>query len=299
MKRLLITGTSGFLGYNLCKDLQDNFTVFGTRHDAQPACSPADTVAMDLSGSLKPVEAFIGDQNIEAIIHCAAMSKAGPCSRNPDEARHINVYGTRGLAEIAARRRIPFIFISTDLVYNSGEGPHGEADADPHLVYSETKFDAELEAFKVCPRTVVLRAALIFGNDDGVRGSFLRDNEQDLGAGKTLTLFTDQYRTPVWSRDIAAAIRIVIDRELRSQVFNIGGDTRINRYDLGLKVAKIFGWNSEQMVPVAMETVTSDAPYMMDCTLDSSRFMKIGGWTPTPLDKALTAVAGAWNSTGK
>jgi len=203
------------------------------------------------------------------------------------------------MAEIAARRRLPFIFMSTDLVYNSGQGPHGEADADPHMVYSETKFDAEFEAFKVCPRTVVLRATLIFGNDDGVHGSFLRENEQDLNAGKTLTLFTDQFRTPVWSRDIAAAIRIILEKELRSQVFNVGGDTRINRYDLGLRAAERFGWNTDQMVPVAMETVTADAPYLQDCSLDSSRLKRMGGWAPTPLDDALYDVARAWKPAKK
>lgn len=294
MRKLLITGASGFLGYNLCRDLMRNYSVYATRHTTQPVCDVAGLVKMDLAGSKQPLEDWMGQNGIQGMIHCAAMSKAAPCKADPKRARLMNVDATRELAQIAQKRRIPFIFISTDLVYNSGPGPHAEDDADPRLVYSETKFDAETAAFIVYPSTVVLRCALIFGNDDGVHGSFLRDNEVDLKAGKHLKLFTDQYRSPVWSRDIADAIHRIVSQGIRSRIFNAGGSSRINRYELGLMAAKWMKWNEDQLIPVSMTGITSDAASLRDCSLDSTRLQTETGWCPTPLDEALARVAEEW-----
>jgi len=294
MKKILITGASGFLGYNLCCDLQSEYEIYTTQHSVDPVFKGKDSIALSLTGSLKPVEAFIEKNNIDTIIHCAAVSKPGPCSKNPEYAIEVNVSGTRSLAEVAFNKHCSFIFFSTDLLYNSGSGPHKEDEADPYLVYSKTKFDAELEAFMVNPATVVLRSALIFGNDDQVHGSFLRDNERDLLKKKPLTLFTNQYRTPIWSHDIAQAIILILQKNIKSRVYNIGGDTRINRYDLGMMFAEIFGWNDNLMIPVAMEAITENAPYLKDCSLDSSRIKDELGWEPTPLESAFREVAQKW-----
>ncbi|MBN1295386.1 NAD(P)-dependent oxidoreductase [bacterium] len=294
IRNVLITGTSGFLGYNLCRDLGETFTLFGTHHES-PLNAPVQAVTpMDLTGSLKPVEGFIRQYGIEAIIHCAAVSRAGACARNPYLTRQVNIEGTRALATVAQQLSVQFLFMSTDLVYNSGPGPHDETDADPHMIYSESKFDAEMEAFRVHPGTVVLRAALMFGNDDGLHGSFLRENERDLATGNVLTLFTDQYRTPVWSRDVARAVTMILKYRVRSQIFNIGGDARVNRYDLGLLMADVFRWDADRMIPVAMEGMTADAPYLTDCSLDCTRIHRETGWQPTPLREALEQVAREW-----
>lgn len=292
--KVLITGASGFLGYNLCRDLKDRHLIYASQYQTPVTCSVEDSVQMDLTGSLKPVDTFIADRGIEAIIHCAAMSKASPCAAKPTLAQQINIDGTRGLAQIAAQHRIPFIFISTDLVYNSGFGPHSEENADPYLPYSESKFDAEMQTFLVHPQTVVLRCALIFGNDDGIHGSFIRDNENDLNNGKTLTLFTDQFRSPVWSRDIARAIDLILADRIQSNIFNLGGDRRLSRYDLGLLLAEIFNWNDDLIIPVSMEAITKNAKYLKDCSLDSSRLESMIQWKATPLETALKSVAAEW-----
>lgn len=297
MKKLLITGASGFLGFNLCRYLHNEYSIHATYHATEVSAPVDGQVRMDLAGSLRPVDDWIGKHGIGAIIHCAAMSRTGLCQADPEMARRLNVGGTSALAAIAAARRIPFVFISTDLLYNSGSGPHSEDDADPHMIYSQTKFDAEIEAFLACPATVVLRCALIYGSDDGKHGSFLRENQNDLDQGKILKLFTDQYRSPVWSRDIADAIHRILSRGIDSQVYNVGGDTRINRYELGMLAAGILGWDEQRMIPVSMSGITADAPFLRDCSLNNQRLKNETGWNPTPLQAALKEVAREWKKT--
>ncbi|MGB3974808.1 MAG: SDR family oxidoreductase [bacterium] len=296
MKHILITGASGLLGYNLCRDLIDDYTIFVTKNKTEPPETVAGTVKMDLAGSLKPLNSWIKQNHIHAIIHCAALSKPALCAADPKRAYSLNVAASRDLAAIAQENKSRFVFLSTDLVYNSGTGPHNEADADPHMVYSQTKFDAEMEVFMVCPSAIVLRSALIFGLDNGVHGSFLRENHKDLSEGKFLKLFMDQFRSPIWSRDIADAIHRILSLDIISQVFNIGGSTRLSRYDLGIMAAKIFNWDTSKIVPVQMEGIISDASYLKDCSLNSSRLERDTGWKATVLQEALTKVAGEWST---
>ena len=295
MKNILITGASGRLGYNLCRDLANDYTVFATRNRTEPPETVAGTIKMDLAGSLKPLNNWIKQNHIHAIIHCAAISKPALCASDPKRAYSLNVVASSDLAAIAQENKSRFIFISTDLVYNSGIGPHQEADADPQMIYSQTKFDAEIEIFMVCPTAIVLRSALIFGPDNGIHGSFLRENHKDLSEGKFLKLFTDQFRSPIWSRDIANAIHRILSYDITSQIFNIGGSTRISRYDLGMRAAEIFKWDTSKIIPVQMEGIASDALFLKDCSLDSSRLQNETGWKATDLKDALTKVANEWS----
>src|SRR5216683_270886 len=60
------------------------------------------------------------------VIHCAALSKSPACQANPALARKLNVEVTEHLGELAAE--IPFIFFSTDLVFDGRKGNYRETD---------------------------------------------------------------------------------------------------------------------------------------------------------------------------
>ena len=54
------------------------------------------------------------------VIHCAALSFPPSCQKNPALAQRINVEATSVLAGLA--REIPFIFLSSDLVFDGRAG---------------------------------------------------------------------------------------------------------------------------------------------------------------------------------
>src|ERR1019366_5896550 len=58
----------------------------------------------------------------QLVIHCAAISLVGEAQKNPELARRVNVGVTELLAELAAD--IPFIFFSTDLVFDGRKGDY-------------------------------------------------------------------------------------------------------------------------------------------------------------------------------
>ena len=73
------------------------------------------------------VRAAFRGQRPQLVIHCAALSKSPECEAQPDLARRLNVEVTALLAELAAA--VPFLFLSTDLVFDGSKGNYGEGDA--------------------------------------------------------------------------------------------------------------------------------------------------------------------------
>src|SRR5688572_12703554 len=95
------------------------------------------------------------EQKPAAIIHCAALPTAPACQANPTLARRINIESTRQLAALASG--IPFVFFSTDMVFNGGKGNYVETDAvEPLSIYAETKVAAE-QIVLANPRHTVIR----------------------------------------------------------------------------------------------------------------------------------------------
>ena len=77
------------------------------------------------------------------VIHCAALSRTGVCEQDPARARRINVDATTQLADLA--RDLPFVFLSSDQVFDGTKGNYVEPDeVNPLNVYGQTKAEAEL-----------------------------------------------------------------------------------------------------------------------------------------------------------
>src|SRR6266498_1491818 len=70
---------------------------------------------LDLTAYSKIVALFEQEQP-NAIIHCAALSKSPDCQANPALARKLNVEATAQLAELAADATL--VFFSSDLIFD-------------------------------------------------------------------------------------------------------------------------------------------------------------------------------------
>ncbi len=78
----------------------------------------------------------------QLVIHCAAISTIAVAQKDPELARRVNIEAVKLLAELAAE--IPFVFFSTDLVFDGRKGNYVETDApNPLHLYGETKVAAE------------------------------------------------------------------------------------------------------------------------------------------------------------
>ena len=164
------------------------------------------------------------------VIHCAGLTRSPECQQRPELARRANVEVTAQLAELAAE--IPFMFFSTDLVFDGRAGNYVETSpVNPLSVYGETKVAAE-RVVLANPRHLVVRTSLNFGRSPtGDRGL----NEQLRSAvrdGRELRLFTDEFRCPIAAVVTARAVWELMHGG-HGGLFHVAGSERLSRYEIG------------------------------------------------------------------
>jgi nucleoside-diphosphate-sugar epimerase len=195
MKKILITGASGFIGQSLIKSLLHlNRSVRGTIRSRNPFFSDTKTEYLftgDINLKTNWKESLV---NIDCIIHCAGKAHIIKSKRNDLSKiyQSVNVDATKRLAEEAVKAKVRrLIFLSTIKV--NGENTDNDDIgkflneqkknvfshkdlASPEDHYALSKLDAEKVLWEISSRTglqiVVVRLPLVYGY--GVKGNLAR-----------------------------------------------------------------------------------------------------------------------------
>jgi dTDP-4-dehydrorhamnose reductase len=167
----------------------------------------------------------------QLIIHCAAITIVADAQKDPALARRVNVDMTRHLAGLAAE--IPFVFFSTDVIFDGRKGNYGETDApNPLHVYGETKVAAEEVVLKN-PRHLVVRTSINSGVSPSGNRAFNEQLHRSLQqAGQGMTLFTDEFRCPIPAVETARAVWELAGKNCAG-LYNIAGAEKLSRFQIG------------------------------------------------------------------
>ena len=217
-KTVWVTGAGGLIGNYVVQTAPSGFSAIAlTRQN------------LDLLDHSNVEERF-QDEKPDAIIHCAAISSNPYCQEHPELAQKTNVETTRFLSSLAGS--IPFIFISTDLVFDGKKGGYIESDPpNPLSKYGETKVEAEAHVLKNKKHTII-RTSLNGGTSPTGNRGFNEHLHQTIREGKTMTLFTDEFRSPISARETAFALWEVLNQNLTG-ILHLAGAERLSRFNIG------------------------------------------------------------------
>ena len=283
--RILVTGASGLLGGRLALLLSSDHELTGLTR-SHPAPEGIAAIGADLTdqGALL---AAMARARPDAVIHCAALADAEVCEREPARAHRENQTVTLALAAACRARGARLVTISTDLVFAGVQAFANEASpADSLTEYGRSKLAAETATMESSSDSVVLRIALVCGRGYGPRLTTTEAVAQRLQKGEPITLYEDEWRTPVDPESVAEAIRAVLRLPSASGRFHIAGAERLTRFELGERVASAFGLDAS-LIRKAPQSSHRGAPRPKDVSLDITRAREELGWTPRPLDAAL------------
>lgn len=275
--RLLLTGASGQLGSYLLREcLRQGETVVAWSGRQQGELFGCPLRPLDIADPDALAEAF-GEANADVVVHTAALAAVSDCHRDPLRAERINTRGSAILAELADRAKIPLLHVSTDMVFDGAHAPYREGDAvAPVSSYGRTKAEAE-RAVLSYPRNTVVRLPLLFGPSLSGRPSFFDLQVQALRQCQRITLFYDEWRTPLSLQVAARALLSIVGGTGFSTngplgLLHIGGPERLSRLEMGQRLAVFLGCDPSMIVPASRTSVAGAEPRPADLSLDSSRW---------------------------
>ena len=261
MKKLLITGSSGFLGSRLALYYKDKYELLLPTHSQ-----------LNVSRE-EAVMAYMEQFQPDIVLHCAALSNTWYCEQHPDESHRVNVQGTVKIAKACKHIGAKLVFMSSDQVYNgtSVSGPLKEQDVfQPVNVYGRHKLEAEQRALRNNPMSVALRLTWMYdvpGSHMKLNSNILVNIQKALDESTTIKAATHEYRgvTNVWEvvRNMEQTL------ELPGGIYNYGSGNHIDSYTLFLKVANIMGAKEPSTFILPDEERFSEQTrnLTMDCSL--------------------------------
>jgi dTDP-4-dehydrorhamnose reductase len=255
-------------------------------HRRAPAPAGPESLAADLDGT-NDVARLLDTARPDAVVHAAVLGRADECEARPDDAERVNARLPGLVARACRERGLRLIALSTDLVFDGSRPWSSEAAApNPLHVYGHTKRAGEEAALEAHPEAAVARIALVLGRGHGARATSSESVLRALRAGRPVTLYTDEFRTPVDPESVTDAVaRLLAARS--SGLFHLGGPERISRYELGRRVARVFGLPEAGIVAARQADHPGPDRRAPDVSLDSARAERELGWKARGLDTAL------------
>jgi dTDP-4-dehydrorhamnose reductase len=197
--RILIIGASGLLGNDLLGEWGRNEIIPATSRDA------------DIR-DIAQVRQLVAHARPDWIILAAAYSDVDGGERNPELAFAVNRDGTKNVAIAANEHGAKLLYISTDYLFDGTSNRPYEPDDPirPLNVYGMSKAAGELAVREQMKQWVIVRTSWLFGAS---RTCF---PEKILTAADTqseLRVVDDQVGSPTYTRDLAMAIRKLIQTD--------------------------------------------------------------------------------------
>lgn len=227
------------------------------------------------------VAALLQSFRPQVIVHAAAMSRVLDCEDHPDEAEAVNVAATENLVHWAETLHARFIFLSSDQVFSGSKGAYRESHApDPVNVYGRTKLEAERLVLASAAPLTIIRSNSVVGPTLGWGESFTDMVLKKLRAGDKVTLFQDQYRSPIHIRSMVQVLNAACVLEF-SGLLHVGGGRRMNRLDTGFAVARAYGLPSDSIESASFkahpraEVLTADNSYDISRLKQLMPFLKL------------------------
>ncbi|HKO88625.1 MAG TPA: family 1 glycosylhydrolase [Burkholderiales bacterium] len=166
-----------------------------------------------------------------AFINAAGFVRVPDAEREKDRCFRENVAGPAILAAECAKRDLPLVSFSSDLVFDGSLGrAYLESDErNPRCVYGDSKAEAERMMLATWPRTLLVRSSAFFGPWD--RYNFLYKTVEDLLAGRIVEAHENVIVSPTYVPDLVhATLDLLIDGE--HGIWHLTNQDALSWYDL-------------------------------------------------------------------
>ncbi|MBU5638647.1 dTDP-4-dehydrorhamnose reductase [Geomonas sp. Red69] len=266
---ILVVGSKGMLG-------QELMALYGD------AARGVDVDDIDIT-DLESVQRVLLTLKPSVVINAAAYTDVDGCQSNTELAMQVNGEGVAFLAMISKEIGAKLVQVSTDYIFDGKKGsPYLEDDlAAPLSVYGESKLAGEMNTW-FNPDHLVVRTQWLYGHG----GKNFVETMLKLGAEKKeLTVVDDQIGSPTWTRDLALAIKALLDKGCQG-TYHAANSGFVSWNGFAKEIFRLAGLDVA-VLPMTTEQLNRPAPRPLYSTLDCGKLQQDTGFVPQPWQDAL------------
>ena len=237
-----ITGASGMLGTALLNRLSKECNIYATSRNKGSVRKNVRWSCFDLL-DLNELKNWLEYNNMDIIIHCAAMVDVDRCEKDPIVAEKLHCITTSIISNHLNKVGGKLIYISTDSLFDGNKRTaYTENDeTNPLSIYAKTKLAGEKIALNL-KKNIALRTNII--NYNGDTSNSLSDwIIKNLIENKPLNLFDDVFFSPLHVNDLSDIVYELIELNATG-LYNATSSTIVSKFKFGLMIADIFNLDS-------------------------------------------------------
>lgn len=293
---ILVTGANGQLGNEMrlvAAGSEDRYVFTDvTEQDG------VETTRLDITDP-EAVRRIVRENNIEAVVNCAAYTNVDAAESNEALAERLNAEAPKNLA--AAMREVDgwLVQISTDYVF--GKEPYNtpcpeDRHGTPTGVYGLTKLNGERMVMVTGCRYIIIRTAWLYSE---FGRNFCRTMLGLTATRPSLRVVFDQCGTPTYAGDLAAAIAVILRNPVKG-IYHYSNEGVCSWYDFTKMIAEYSGHTGCDIQPCHSDEYPSPVRRPSYSVLDKTKIketfgLKIPYWT----DSLKKCIENLKNQTGQ
>jgi dTDP-4-dehydrorhamnose reductase len=195
-------------------------------------------------------------------------------SHEPD-AFAINATGAGNLARACERAGARLVQVSTDYVFaGDATSPYAEdAPLAPRSAYGRTKAAGEWAVRALCPDSLVVRTAWLYGEHGG---NFVKTMARLAGDHDTLDVVDDQEGQPTWTVDVADAILRLVEAEAPPGAYHATSSGSTTWFEFTRAIFTGLGLDPDRVRPTTTAAFPRPAPRPAYSVLGHDAWQRVG-----------------------
>ena len=263
---ILVTGANGQLGNEMrivSRNSQDHY-IF------------TDVAELNITNAMA-VEKIVNDNDIKAIINCAAYTNVDKAEDDYDFAELLNATAVKHLAQAIKKNAGILIHVSTDYVFGGTKNntPCSEDEpANPTGVYGITKLHGEQSIIETGCKHLIIRTAWLYSE---FGKNFVKTMLNLTATKPNLNVVFDQVGSPTYAYDLAQAIfNIVENRKYEGQdgIYHYSNEGVCSWYDFTKMIAEYAGHTACDIQPCHSDEFPSKVVRPSYSVLDKTKIKK-------------------------
>lgn len=252
-KTVLIYGSTGYFGTYYVKHLKENklFNVIINYDRINDKTS-------------------INLQNVDAVLYLATRQQT---EKNKPDFFTVNCQFPIKLAKQCAKKKIQFIYFSTDMVFTSNNKSNNvKSSVNPKTFYGLSKAFTE-NSIKKHKTSCIIRTSLLYGYKNLNKNNLLNLVRNNLKENKKTELYDDAFIRPTHVKDLSNCVDYIIDNK-KCGIFHALNETAISRFEF----AKMFLQSQnidheDKLVPIKTpENSDIEKSILIKCSTEVNKF---------------------------